>query len=94
MLDNKTLSTEQLIMKSEGVRDCAKWIEKKIKEEKKQLEKEEKEYLGYIFDEKDFYKRMVDERKARIEVLIESKISLEKYMKLLMHMSEEVSTNC
>jgi len=68
---------QELFYKSEGVRDCVKWLEKKIKEDRKYY----KEFYG---SSDDFYYL-----KTRVDSLIEVKISLEKYMKKLKHKANE-----
>jgi len=86
------LTKEQLLMKSEGVKDCVKWLEKKLKEEKKELEVDNKNYAtwGMFSDCGPSYENDVIERKARMESLVEAKVSLEKYMRKLRHMVNEV----
>lgn len=89
---NKTLTKNELLIKAEGVKDCIKWIEKKLKEEKKFLYEERREELGYgcFEDCGQFYKDNVTKREGRMQGLIDIKVELEKYMKKLKHMSEEV----
>jgi len=91
-MEELVLTKEQLLMKSEGVRDCVKWLEKKLKEEKKELEKDNKNYAtwGMFSDCGPSYENAVVEREARIEALVEAKVSLEKYMRKLRHMADEV----
>ena len=60
--------------KSEGVRDCVKWLEKKIKEAQQEREEFTDDY-GYLA--------------TQINTMIKIKISLEKYMKKLRHEAEE-----
>ena len=95
MSDKTELSSpfnkEQTLMKSEGVKDCVKWIKKKIKEEKEQLKiavKDEKSF-GMYDDCGPAYRREVERTELRIQSLVEVKISLEKYMKLLRHSAKE-----
>ena len=45
---------------------------------------------GMFEDCGESYKVVVYERKARMEALVETKISLQKYMKKLKHIAEEV----
>lgn len=82
-MKKETLTKEQLLMKSEGVRDCIKWIEQKLKEEKKELEKDKdmKSIYGMFEDCGESYRVQVYEDEARMNALIETKVSLEKYMK-------------
>lgn len=83
---------EKLLAQSEAVRECAKHMIKKIKEEKKKLlqEKEDKNDFGHFADCGEYYIEQVTKREMRIEVLIEGKISLEKYAKKLKHMAYEL----
>lgn len=70
---------QELYYKSEGVRDCVKWLIKRIKEKQK-----------YLNDNDWYY--MPEARKeleCAISELISVKISLEKYMKKLIHQSKE-----
>ena len=69
-----------LLSKAEGVKDCVKWVEKRIKEKQKHLK------------ETDWYYILEAERelKAQIGELIAVKISLEKYAKKLKYMAEEM----
>lgn len=69
---------EQLLAESKGVKDCVKWLEKRIKEKQKELEKVER-YYGEIC-----------ELDVAIKTLIEVKISLEKYSRKLKHEANEV----
>ena len=91
-MEETSLTKEQLLMKSNGVKDCVKWIEKKLKDEKEQLKYDEDMWNSYgMFEDcGESYKVAVYERKARMEALVETKISLQKYMKKLKHMAEEV----
>jgi len=91
-MEEVILTKEQLLMKSEGVRDCVKWIISQIKVEKEELLKEEKDERGYgMFEDcGQFYSDLVTKRKGRIDAMIDMKIGLEKYMKKLRHMAEEV----
>jgi len=91
-MEEVILTKEQLLMKSEGAKDCVKWLEKKLKEEKEYL-KEDNENLktfGMFSDCGPSYRNAVIEREARMESLIEAKVGLEKYMRKLRHMAEEV----
>lgn len=71
---------QHLLVKSEGVKDCVKWIEKRIKEKQKYL----KEQDWYYIPEAEL------EYKAAINELISVKISLEKYAKKLKHIANEL----
>ena len=46
IMEETSLTKEQLLMKSDGVKDCVKWIEKKLKDEKEQLKYVE--FLWYV----------------------------------------------
>lgn len=87
------VTAEYLLAKSDGVKDCVKHLIKEIKKEKKLLEHDEKlrSKFGYFEDCGESYQRAVHERKARIEALIEQKISMEKYSRKLKHMANEVA---
>lgn len=91
-MEEVKLTKEQLLMKSEGVKDCVKWLEKKLKEEKEYLKDDEKNYANFgMFDDcGPSYRQNLIEREARIESLVEVKVSLEKYMRKLRHMADEV----
>lgn len=67
---------DQYLAESEGVKDCVKWLNKRIKEKQKAIEGS---YYGDNYVEK-----------AVINELINVKISLEKYSKKLKHMANEV----
>lgn len=71
--------------KSDGVKDCVKWLEKRIKEKKKEIDKYKRNY----FDESYFE---ISE-KASLNEMISIKISLEKYYKKLKHEEQEVMNN-
>lgn len=72
MIDNETLNKDQLLMKSEGVRDCVKWTEEKIKKEKQLLIQDEEleSAYGMYEDCGESYRNEIIRRKARIDVLI------------------------
>jgi hypothetical protein len=91
-MDNNTLTKEQLLMKAEGVKDCVKWIEDKLKSEKQSLikDKELESIYGMYEDCGESYRNEVIKGKARMEALIEAKVSLEKYKKKLKYEAEEV----
>lgn len=69
---------KEVFYKSEGVMDCVKWLEKRIKAQQKELK------------ETDWYYRqeVKYEQEATIRELIAVKISLEKYAKKLKHEAE------
>lgn len=73
--------------------DCVKHLKKKIKREKKHLlfEQDDNRQMGLFEDCGDFYREKVLQREARIEALIEQKISMEKYAKKLKHMAIEAA---
>ncbi len=70
---------EYLLAKSDGVKDCVKWIEKRIKAKKKHLKEEDWYYIPHA----------ELGCKAEIDELISVKISLEKYAKKLKHEANE-----
>ena len=80
-------------MKSDGVEDVFKWMEKKCKEAKENVKKAEKNYENtrktcYFEDEQcliDSEKTEVEIAEAKLNTLVEVKISVEKYMKKLRH---------
>lgn len=86
------ITAEFLLAKSDGVKDCVKHLIKEIKKEKKHLlyDQKMKSQFGHFSDCGDSYCRAVDERNTRISVLVQQKISLEKYSKKLKHMSKEL----
>lgn len=69
----------ELYYKSEGVRDCVKWVIKRIKEKQKYLNNNDWYYIPEAKMELEY----------AIKELISVKISLEKYMKKLIHQSKE-----
>lgn len=83
-------------MKSDGVKDVFKWLEKKCKEQKKRVEKAEEEYdrtrrTCYFEDEEcivESAKIDLEREKAKLDALVEVKISVEKYMRKLKHQGE------
>lgn len=78
-------------MKSDGVEDVFKWMEKKCKEAKENVKKAEKNYENirktcYFEDEQCFIdsaKTGVKIAEAKLNTLVEVKIGVEKYMKKL-----------
>jgi len=73
------LSKEYYLIKAEGVKDCVKWLEKRIKMKQKFLKETS---WSYMFE----YKL---EEEEDIRELITVKISFEKYAKKLKHMLDE-----
>lgn len=71
---------EQFLAESKGVKDCVKWLNRRIKERKKIVE----ERSWPVFDAE------LSEEKAVIAEMIDIKIGLEKYAKKLKHMADEV----
>lgn len=74
------MNREQLICKSEGVNDCVKWIENRIKEEQKFNDSIDQYYNPESWNQ----------RNAVIKEMISIKVSLEKYAKKLRHEANEV----
>ena len=76
-------------MKSDGVEDVFKWLEKKCKETKENVKKAEKNYENtrktcWFEDELcpiDSAKTEVEIAEARLDTLVEVKRGVEKYMK-------------
>ena len=79
-MEEKVLTKEQLLMKSEGVKDCVKWLKDKLKEEKEELKKDDKNYAtwGMFSDCGPSYRNDVIVREARMESLVEAKVSLDQ----------------
>lgn len=71
---------EQFLAESKGVKDCVKWLNKRIKEKKTIIE----ERSWPVFDAE------LSEGKAVIAEMVSIKIGLEKYAKQLKHMADEV----
>lgn len=71
--------SEKLLCKSEGVKDCVKWIENRIKSEQK---------LNDSID-RFFNPESWNERHKAIKEMISIKIGLEKYAKKLKHEAAE-----
>lgn len=81
--------------KSDGVKDVFKWLEQKCKDQKRRVDLATKEYeetkRGFYFDDESCivsaaYVEM-ERQKAKLETLVVTKISVEKYMKRLKHES-------
>jgi len=81
----------ELLLKADGVKDCVKWLEKKIKEEQKILEKVKTDLqsFGMFEDCRSSYEQEYIKQQAKVETLIDVKISFEKYSKKLKHEAEE-----
>lgn len=71
---------EQLLAESKGVKDSVKWLNKRIKARKKELES----HRWGILDDVEY------REKAIISEMVSIKIGLEKYAKKLKHMANEV----
>jgi len=67
----------ELLYKSEGVKDCVKWLVEQIK-----LEQEQQNRSLFWYDDTTDYNE-------RINIMIRIKISLEKYAKKLKHQANE-----
>lgn len=70
-------------MKSDGVKDVLKLIEKRCKELNKQIDDEKRGYDSWYSD--DAYLRVL---KVRLDECVALKISTEKYMKKLRYQGE------
>ena len=83
-------------MKSDGVKDVFKWLEKRCKEQKQKVDISENYYYfakrHYIYDDEqcliESAKIKFEVEKAKLEVLVQTKISIEKYMRKLRHQGE------
>lgn len=91
-MEEEVLTRKQLLMKAEGVKDCIKWLEKKLKMEKEELKEDKKNYADFgMFDDcGPSYENDVVVQEARMEAMVEVKVSLEKYIRKLRHMADEV----
>lgn len=84
-------------MKSEGVKDVFKWLDKKCKEQKKNVERAEEYYQqskrqwsGFndtqcIIDGAEID---LERAKERLQAYVDIKVSVEKYMRKLKHQGE------
>lgn len=71
---------EEILIKSEGVKDCVKWVEKILKETKKELDDcGDWEYHSII--------------QSRLEGQLKIKVGLERYLKKLRYEADEISNN-
>lgn len=86
-------TAQELLIEFRAVMGCVKWLKKQIQAEKPLLAKEQAEAkeLGKFEDCGEFYTNAVIRRKARMEALIETKISLEKHARKLRHQARETS---
>ena len=83
-------------MKSEGVKDIFKWLDKKCKEQKLVVERAEQNYQYikkqcYFEDEQcliDSAEMELECAKERLSAYVDIKISVEKYMKKLRYQGE------
>jgi hypothetical protein len=76
---------KEKLLKADGVRDCVKWIEKKIKKEQKTFESMKQTYLPMtIYDDcGDFYREEIVKQEGAIKTLIQIKVELDKYRRKL-----------
>lgn len=74
-------------MKSEGVRDVVKWLENRCKELKIEMENDKREASSFSIDNEyaDFLDREAAVSEAKFHLMVSTKISIEKYMKKLIH---------
>jgi hypothetical protein len=84
---------EELLYKSEGVRDCVKWLEQELKKQEKNVEGAEKNELDFgMYDDcGESYRHELIRQKQQMETMVNIKVSLEKYMKKLKHEVDEVN---
>lgn len=84
-------------MKSEGVKDVFKWLDKKCKEQKKDVENAEQYYKDAkrqwsCFDDTkciiDSAEIELEREKERLNAYVDIKIGVEKYMRKLRHQGE------
>jgi len=77
-------------MKSEGVKDVAKWLKKEIRKAKKALEsaKKDRADFGMYEDCGDSYEGNVIEAQSALDTLIHIKIKTERYAKKLRHQEQ------
>jgi hypothetical protein len=80
---NKNLTKQDLLMKSDGVKDCVKWLEQEIKSRNKTYKEEKANNWCWYSDQ-------LHEDKAVIDALVSVKVSLEKYSKKLKHEADEL----
>lgn len=83
-------------MKSDGVKDVFKWLDKKCKEQKKAVETAKANYEAakktYYFEDEqcliDLAKMDLECAKERLNAFVEIKIGVEKYMRKLRHQGQ------
>lgn len=78
--------------KIEGVKDVFKWLEQRCKDQKRILEKEKekaKKSNGYYYWFDDCGEQIIREEEIKLQTLVETKISVEKYMKKLKREEKE-----
>ena len=72
-------------MKSDGVEDIFHWLEQKCKNQKKivdELEDERHSHWGFLVEDD------LELAQVRLQVMVDIKIGVEKYMKKLRHQGE------
>lgn len=74
-------------MKSEGVKDVVTWMEAELRKQQANVDAAEKRYSP-VPGIGEFYDRIREQERARLETMISWKISTEKYMKKLRHQGE------
>lgn len=74
------MTGEQLLWRSEGVKDCVKWVEKRIKEEQKFNDS-----IDSYFNPESW-----NERNKAIKEMVSIKVGLEKYAKKLKYEAKEL----
>ena len=85
-----------ILLKSEGVKDVFKWLDKKCKEQKNIVEKAEQNFQDtkrscYFEDEQcliDSAEIELERAKERLNAYVDVKISVERYMRKLRHQGE------
>lgn len=77
--------------KIEGIKDCIKFIEKRCKEQKKEIEiaTKNRQDFGMFDDCGESYTIAEYEEKAKLQAMVSIKISLEKYAKKLKYELKE-----
>lgn len=83
-------------MKSEGVKDVFKWLDKKCKEQKIVVEKAEQNFQdtkrSYYFEDEqcliDSAEIELERAKERLSAYVDIKIGVEKYMRKLRHQGD------
>lgn len=72
-------------MKSEGVKDIVKWLDKECKKAKVKVLNAQKERQSSAWWSHDYLDNQIVIAEAELQKLVEVKISTEKYMKKLRH---------